>query len=254
MGRLSGRVAIVTGAAQGLGATYAVAMAREGAKVTIADVADCAGAAERVRAETPNAEVLTFKADVSRATDCEAMMAKTVERFGRLDVLVNNAALSGTLKNQPFETIDEAEWDRVMAVNAKGPWLCSKAAAPIMRKQKYGKIINISSGMAFKGVPMMMHYVASKGAILAMTRVLSRELGDDGICVNTIAPGLTFSETIAEKHKTERAFHEVSRLSRAFKREQMPEDLVGAVIFLASAESDFMTGQCMVVDGGSVTN
>jgi Dehydrogenases with different specificities (related to short-chain alcohol dehydrogenases) len=181
------------------------------------------------------------------------MVSETVQIFGNLDILVNNAAIFGLLKPGHFEDINVDEWDKLMAVNVKGPWLCTKAAAPIMRQNGRGKIINIASGTLFKGTPGLLHYVSSKGAILAMTRSLSRELGNDGICVNTIAPGLTMSENVlnSEKHMEMR---DANMATRALKRYQTPEDLIGTMIFLASGESDFMTGQCLVVDGGSANN
>ena len=181
------------------------------------------------------------------------MVEKTLEHFGSIDILVNNAAIFGTLVPGRFENIDVNEWDNLMAVNVKGPWLCTKAVAPIMRQKGCGKIINIASGTLYKGTPGLLHYVTSKGAIMAMTRVLSRELGEDGICVNTISPGLTMSENVlnSEKWMTGR---DANKETRALKRYQTPEDLIGSLIFLSSDDSDFMTGQSMVVDGGSANN
>jgi NAD(P)-dependent dehydrogenase (short-subunit alcohol dehydrogenase family) len=254
MSRLDGRVAIITGAAQGIGAVYAKAMAAEGAKLTICDVDDCEPVAKAIRSEFQGAQVMALKTDVTNEKAVNDLVKQTVDKYGRLDIMVPNAALFGKLGYKGFEDIPVAEFDAVMAVNIKGPWLCAKAAAPQMKKQKYGKIINIASGTVFKGTPNLMHYVSSKGAILAMTRVLSRELGDHGICVNAIAPGLTMSEAVIEMDKVHHDSHQKTMTSRALKREQIPEDLTGAMIFLASADSDFMTGQCMVVDGGSVNH
>ena len=202
MTKLNDKVAIVTGSAQGIGATYAKALAAEGAKVVLTDVLDCAPAAAEIAAQYQGAETLVFSTDVSDEKTTQSMVDQTVERFGRLDILVNNAAIFGTIVPRPFEDIEVEDWDKLMAVNVKGPWLCTKAATPVMRHQGYGKIINIASGTLFKGAPNLLHYVSSKGAILAMTRSMSRELGDDGICVNTIAPGLTMSENVlnSEKH------------------------------------------------------
>ena len=177
-------------------------------------------------------------------------MRATEQAFGGIQVLVNNAALFGKIARKPFAEIDSDEWDRVMAVNTRGPFECVKAVLPVMRRQRYGKIINIASGTVFKGTPMMLHYVASKGAIVAMTRALARELGEDGICCNALAPGLTLSNTVKGRND----YSEVRRLnveSRALKREETPDDLVGALLFLASHDSDFMTGQTILVDGGS---
>jgi len=254
MSKLDGRVAIVTGAAQGIGATYAKAFAAEGAKVVVTDIDDCEPVAQEIRNSYQGAEVLTLRTDVSSEKACEEMVAKTVERFGRLDILVPNAALFGKLGYKGFEDIPVSEFDAVMAVNIKGPWLCIKAATPQMKKQGYGKIINIASGTLFKGSPNLLHYVSSKGAILAMTRSLARELGDHGIRVNSLAPGLTMSEAVIAMDEDHHEQHMKTVNSRALKREQTPDDLVGAMIFLASADSDFMTGQCMVVDGGSVNH
>jgi NAD(P)-dependent dehydrogenase (short-subunit alcohol dehydrogenase family) len=253
MPKLEDKVAIVTGAAQGIGATYAKALAAEGAKVVLTDMLDCAAVAAEIEAAYQGAETLVLKTDVSDEAATQDMVDQTVARFGRVDILVNNAAIFGTLALGPFEDIDVAEWDRLMAVNVKGPWLCTKAASPVMRKQGYGKIINIASGTLFKGSPNLLHYVSSKGAVLAMTRSLSRELGSDGICVNTIAPGLTMSENVlnSDEHMS---YRDANADTRALKRLQTPDDLIGALIFLSSPDSDFMTGQCMVVDGGSANN
>ena len=254
MSRVEGRTAVVPGAAQGIGATYAKAFAREGAKVVITDIQDCEPVAKRIRGEYQGAEVLALRTDVSKEKECEDMVRETVDRFGRLDILVPNAAMFGGLGYKSFDDIPVAEWDAVMAVNIKGPWLCIKAAAPQMKKQKYGKIITVASGTLFKGTPNFLHYVTSKGAILAMTRALSRELGEHGICVNSIAPGLTMSEAVIAMEKDYHDVHQRTVVSRAIKREQVPDDLVGALLFLAAPDSDFMTGQCMVVDGGSVNH
>ncbi len=255
MSRLQDKVAIVTGAAQGIGATYAKALAAEGAKVVVSDVLDCSEIAGVIGKEYQGAEVLALNTDVSDEAACNEMVAKTVERFGRVDIMVSNAALFGNLTPGPFEGISADDWDTLMAVNVKGPFLCAKAVVPQMRKQKYGKIINIASGTLFKGTPNLLHYVTSKGAVLAMTRSLSREVGDDNICVNTIAPGLTMSENVINNMDGGRSISaDLTVNSRALKRPQVPEDLTGALIFLSSPESDFMTGQCIVVDGGSVNH
>ena len=255
MARLDGRVAIVTGAAQGIGKTYAMALAEEGAAVVIADMLDGSEVADEITATYQGAKALNIPTDVSHETSAQEMVGKTVDAFGKLDILVNNAALFGNLEHSPFEQISVDSWDQVMAVNVRGPFLCAKAAVPEMRKQGYGKIINIASGTLFKGSPTFLHYVTSKGAVLAMTRSLSREVGDDGICVNTLAPGLTMSENVlAREPETMSASRQATVNSRAFKRDQEPGDLVGGLLFLASSDSDFMTGQCIVVDGGSVNH
>jgi NAD(P)-dependent dehydrogenase (short-subunit alcohol dehydrogenase family) len=190
--------------------------------------------------------------DVTDPVSVKRMVVETVQRFGSLDILVNNAAVFAKLALKPFEQIDSAEWDKVMAVNVRGVFECAKAAAPEMRKRKYGKIVNIASGTVFKGTPLMLHYVTSKGAIVAMTRCLARELGDDGIRVNTLAPGLVITEAVRAHPDWKAAVLEHNVAIRAIKRESIPEDMCGTLIYLCSPESDFVTGQMLVVDGGSV--
>jgi NAD(P)-dependent dehydrogenase (short-subunit alcohol dehydrogenase family) len=188
--------------------------------------------------------------DVSKADEVAAMVAETEKAFGGVQVLVNNAAAFARLTQTPMEHISTDEFDTALRVNVRGVFECVKAVLPVMRRQKYGKIINIASGTIFRGVPGMLHYVASKGAVLAMTRSMSQELGGDGIRCNAIAPGLVMTEGI----KARQGVDHVKQLSingRALKREQLPEDLVGTLIYLASADSDFVTGQTLVVDGGA---
>jgi len=249
MGRLNDRVAIITGAAQGIGAVYAKALADEGAKVVVADLLD--GEAVAAEISATGADVLTVNVDVSDEASANAMVRETLDRFGRLDVLVANAAVFGNLSLKPFDEIDVDEWDRVMAVNVRGPFLCAKAAVPAMRENGYGRIINVASGTVFKGTPFFLHYVTSKGAIVAFTRCLAREVGEHGICVNTIAPGLVLSESVRRNEAMLEALSGPVLASRAIKRDQTPEDLIGALLFLASNDSAFMTGQVVVVDGGS---
>jgi NAD(P)-dependent dehydrogenase (short-subunit alcohol dehydrogenase family) len=248
MARLQDRVAIVTGAAQGIGAAYAEALAKEGAKVVIADILDGSATAARI---ANSGEAIAIGTDVASPASVKAMVAATLDRYGRIDILVNNAALFGGLAQRPFWEIDNSEWDKVMQVNTRGPFECAKAVLPAMRERNYGKIINIASGTVFKGTPLLLHYVGSKGAIVAMTRVMARELGAFNICVNALAPGLTMSDAVINNPTFTKAMTEGTKNSRAFKREQKAEDLTGALIFLASPESDFMTGQTMLVDGGS---
>jgi NAD(P)-dependent dehydrogenase (short-subunit alcohol dehydrogenase family) len=245
--RLAGRVAIVTGAAQGIGATYARALAAEGAAVSLCDLQSSEQVAEEIR-EAGGAALATVT-DVTDAAAVRDLVSRTEEHFGGVHVLVNNAALFGTLQLKPFTEISSEEWDRVMTVNTRGPFECVKAVVPIMRRQKYGKIINIASGTVLKGTTHLMHYVASKGAVVAMTRVMARELGADGIAVNCIAPGLTLSEAVKQSHPPE--WIAANKATRCFKREELPEDIAGTVVFLASPASDFITGQLIVVDGGS---
>ncbi len=250
MGRLDGRVAIVTGAAQGIGAAYAKRFAEEGAKVAICDVLDCTNVVNTITQS--GGEAFGMEVDVSDEAQVGALVAKTVETFGRVDVMVPNAAIFAALNRRSFLEIGVEEWDRVMAVNVRGVFVCIKAVVPQMKEQGYGKIVNISSATVQAGVPWFLHYVSSKGAVDAMTRAAARELGDFGIRVNSIAPGFTMSEQI-ESQREELQFNlDMNLAGRAFKREEMPEDLLGTMVFLASAESDFMSGQTVVVDGGLV--
>jgi NAD(P)-dependent dehydrogenase (short-subunit alcohol dehydrogenase family) len=245
-GRLAGRVIIVTGAGQGIGKVYALGLAAEGATVVATDLTDPAPVAAQIVAA--GGQAMSGAADVTDAPAVQALVAAAIARYGTVHGLVNNAAIFTVLARKPFYEIDSAEWDRVMQVNTRGSFECAKAVVPAMRAQKYGKIVNVASGTLFKGSPGMMHYVASKGAVVAMTRVMARELGNDGICVNTIAPGFTESEMAGEHAK----YSGPTVDSRCFKRPETPDDLVGTLVFLCAAESDFVTGQTIVVDGGSV--
>ena len=249
MGQLDGKVAIVTGAAQGIGAHYALGLAEQGAKVVIADILDTAASAAAVTAA--GGEAMGVHCDVTDDPSVQSMVDGIMEKWGRIDILVNNAALFGTLPTGPFEDISSDAWDAVMRVNVRGVWQCCKAVVPVMRVQKYGKIINVASGTVFKGIPDLLHYVSSKGAIIALTRALAREVGDDNICINAVAPGLTESENVAGNASYDGLPRDMNVASRCFKREELPEDIVGPVLFLASPASDFMTGQTMAVDGGS---
>lgn len=252
MGKLDGRVALVTGAAQGIGAVYAEALAAEGAKLVIADILDGSATADNIN--NADGVAMSVHADVSNAKSVEKMLAAAVDRFGGVDILVSNAAVYASLEMQPLTEIDLDEWDKVMAVNVRGAFLCARAVIPVMRKQGYGRIINIASGTPYKGTPFLLHYVTSKGAIIAMSRAISREVGNDGICVNTLSPGFVLSEgVIANKDLREKLSAPVIA-SRAIKRDQYPEDLIGPLVFLASDDCEFMTGQSVVVDGGSVNN
>ncbi|MEI2417838.1 SDR family oxidoreductase [Orrella sp. JC864] len=250
MSKLKDRVAIVTGGAQGIGAAYARALAAEGARVAIADVLDGTAAAQDIEAAGGSAMSVTV--DVADEVSTQAMARAVVEHFGRLDILVNNAAVYASLQLKPFTEIDVAEWDKVMAVNVRGPFLCARAVLPYMRRAGYGRIVNISSGTPFKGTPNLLHYVTSKGAVLAMTRALAREVGADGICVNTLAPGLVLSEGVLQNEALRQTLTGPVIASRAIKRDQMPQDLIEPLLLLVSDGCAFMTGETIVVDGGSV--
>jgi NAD(P)-dependent dehydrogenase (short-subunit alcohol dehydrogenase family) len=253
MGRLDGRVAIVTGGAKGIGQHYARALAAEGARLMIADIADGKDVAASLAREHGANSVASSVTDVSDESAVKALVAETMERFGKIDILVNNAALFAPLRETKCTEIDTAVWDQVMAINLRGPFLMVKHVAPHMRARGYGKIINIGSGSIFHGIPWMLHYVTSKGGIMAMTRVLALELGEHGIRVNTLSPGLTMSETLMAENPGHIATARDKVLaSRSLKRDAHPQDLLGALIFLAGAESDFMTGQNVLVDGGNV--
>jgi NAD(P)-dependent dehydrogenase (short-subunit alcohol dehydrogenase family) len=253
MARLAGRTAIVTGGAKGIGAHYSRALAAEGARVMIADIADGRGLAEEIAAAHGANSVTSVIADVSDEASVKSLVAATMERFGRIDVLVNNAALFAPLQETKCTEIDAALWDQVMAVNLRGPFLMVKHVAPHMQARGYGKIINIGSGTAYRGIPWMLHYVTTKGGIMAMTRALARELGEYGIRVNTLAPGFTLSDTVMSENPGHvNTARERAVQSRSLHRDEHPQDLLGALIFLSSADSDFVTGQTMMVDGGNV--
>jgi NAD(P)-dependent dehydrogenase (short-subunit alcohol dehydrogenase family) len=251
MGKLQDQTAVVTGGAHGLGREFAAALAREGASVAILDIADSDRAAGQING-AGGGTCFGLAADVSDEASVKAAVAAVLDRTGRIDVLVNNAAVFSTLPLAGFADIDVALWDRVMAVNLRGPFLMVKHAAPAIIARKKGKIINIASGTAYKGMPQMLHYVTSKGGMVAFTRALSRELGPHNICVNSLAPGLTLSDSILGNADHIAFARDRVVASRAIQRDGHPHDLLGALIFLASSDSDFVTGQTIAVDGGSI--
>jgi NAD(P)-dependent dehydrogenase (short-subunit alcohol dehydrogenase family) len=235
MSALEGKVAVVTGGAQGIGAAIARGLEAEGAEVVVADL------------EPPEGGI---RADVSSEEDVERMVAEALERNGRIDILVNNAGLYASLEMRAFTEIPLDEWNRVMQVNVASMFLTCRAVVPVMREQGGGKIVNISSGTPFRGVPFLLHYVTSKGAIVAFTRSLAKEVGADSIHVNCVAPGFTMSEGVRSHPEVIEALRDVSVAARTIKRDQVPEDVVGAVVFLCTPAADFITGQTMVIDGG----
>ena len=244
MASLDGKVAIVTGGAQGIGRAIAEGLAREGARVVVADLRR----AEEVAAELPDGVGLTV--DVASEEDVSRMARETVQRYGSIDILVNNAGLYASLEMRPFTEIPLEEWRQVMDVNVASMFLACRAVVPVMRKQGGGKIVNISSGTPFRGVPFLLHYVTSKGAIVALTRALAKELGKDSIHVNCVAPGFTMSDGVKAHPEVVEKLREASVAARTIQRDQVPEDVVGAVVFLCTPAADFVTGQTMVIDGG----
>ena len=235
MGALDGKVAIVTGGAQGIGAAIAAGLEAEGAEVVIVDL------------EPPEGGI---QADVSSEQDVERMVGEALERNGRIDILVNNAGLYASLEMRPFTDIPLEEWSLVMDVNVASMFLTCRAAVPVMREGGGGAIVNISSGTPFRGVPFLLHYVTSKGAIVAFTRALAKELGKDGVRVNCVAPGFTMSEGVKQNPEVIEKLRDVSVAARTIQRDQEPEDVVGAVVYLAGPTAAFVTGQTIVIDGG----
>ncbi|MCL5266125.1 MAG: 3-oxoacyl-ACP reductase FabG [Chloroflexi bacterium] len=248
MGKLDGKVVLVTGAAAGLGRAFCLKLAAEGANIAAVTGSNVDGLRETARqVQALSREAVAIKADIALEQDTLRMAEEAAARFGHIDVLVNNAAIYRGISRTPFDEIDPAEWDRVMAVNVKGPWLCARAVFPYMKRQGKGKIVNIASAVFFSGSRNWTHYVTSKGGVIGLTRALAQELGDHNICVNAVAPGLTLTEASKEL-MPDASTYSVAR--GCIKRAENAEDVVGIVAFLASDEADFISGQTIVVDGG----
>lgn len=243
--RFKDEVVIITGGGGKIAKAYALAFAKEGAKVSLPDLVSAEPVVKAIQDQ--GGQAMSVQCDVSNEASVKAMVDQTVKRFGGVDILINNAAYFMTVKKSPFWEMDVDEFDKAMAVNVRGVWLCAKAVFAHMKQRGKGKIINISSGVALNGNPNYIHYVASKGAVISMTRAMARELGDHGICVNTVAPGFT----LTEGREVDPEYEKRRNQQRCFKRSQVEADIVGTVLFLASSESDYMTGQLLCIDGGT---
>jgi NAD(P)-dependent dehydrogenase (short-subunit alcohol dehydrogenase family) len=242
--RFKDKSVIITGGGGKIAKVYALAFAKEGAKLALPDIATADPIVKAIK--DMGGTAISMACDVANEQSVKAMVEETVNQFGTVDVLINNAAYFMTVWKGPFWKMTVEEFDKAMAVNVRGSWLCAKAVVPHMQKQKKGKIINISSNVALTGNPNYIHYVTSKGALIAMTRAMARELGDWNICVNTVSPGFV----VTEGRQVDPAYEKLRAQQRSIKRSQVENDLVGTVLFLSSPESDFMTGQLLNVDGG----
>jgi NAD(P)-dependent dehydrogenase (short-subunit alcohol dehydrogenase family) len=242
--RFENKSVIITGGGGKIGKAYALGFAKEGARVALPDIASADPVVRAIR--DMGGTAISMACDVSNEQSVKAMVDQTVKEFGTVDILINNAAYFMTVWKGPFWEMTVEEFDKAMAVNVRGAWLCAKAVVPHMQKQKKGKIVNISSNVALTGNPNYIHYVTSKGAIIAMTRAMARELGDWNICVNTVSPGFV----VTEGRQVDPEYEKIRAQQRSLKRSQVENDLVGTVLYLSSSESDFMTGQLLNVDGG----
>ena len=242
--RFENKSVIITGGGGKIGKAYAMAFAREGAKVCLPDIASADHVVKAIR--DMGGAAISMNCDVTDEKSVKSMVDETAKQFGTVDVLINNAAYFMSVWKGPFWEMTVEEFDKAMAVNVRGSWLCAKAVVPYMQRQKKGKIINISSSVALTGNPNYIHYVTSKGALIAMTRAMARELGDYNICVNTVSPGFT----VTEGRQVDPEYERIRNQARSIKRTQVEGDVVGTVLFLASSDSDFMTGQLLNVDGG----
>ena len=247
MGRMQDKVTVVTGAARGIGATLAKAFAAEGAKVVVTDIADTGATVNAIKAA--GGQAIGCKMDVTSNADIAAMVTAAEAAFGPIECLLNNAGMFATIRLKPFWELSEDEWDMVLRVNVRGGFQVTKGVLPSMRRAGRGKIVNISSGTFFHGGVGHIHYVTSKGGVIAMTRSMARELGGSNITVNCIAPGFTESDGTRENPDLHVA-RAPTIANRAIKRDMVPDDLVGAIVFLMTPDSDFITGQMINVDGG----
>ncbi|MBA7670952.1 (S)-1-Phenylethanol dehydrogenase [subsurface metagenome] len=249
--RLKDKVAIVTGSARGMGRVFALRFAKEGAKVTVCDILDCRPVADEVKAA--GGEALALKTDVTSEKDTAEMAQKTVERFGRIDILVNNAAIIGSIETKdfvkPMEKLTAADWDKILAVNVKGVFLSCQAVIPYMKKQGGGKIVNMASTVAFTGLPHFIHYTSSKGGVVTMTRSLAIALGEFDINVNAVAPGLIMTEAMQATYSQE-FYQQLVDTKQLIHKSVEPEDIAAAVLFMASDEADKITGQTLAVNAG----
>jgi p-cumic alcohol dehydrogenase len=248
---LQGKVIVITGAARGIGQEYARSFAAAGAHIVAADISDCSATSDLIK--NAGGESLPVKLNVADAASALSMAQAAHKAYGRIDGLVNNAALYATVKGGRFDSISEADWDEVMSINVKGIWNCCKAVVPVMRQNAGGSVVNISSLAATYGMPFGLHYTTSKAAVIGLTRGLARELGRDGIRVNAVAPGIVLTDATRQFFgpKYERAVEQI-RGDQTIQRSLMPSDLVGTVMWLLSDGSAFVTGQTISVDGGTV--